>query len=373
MNVVVNAVNCRKGGVVQVAVGFIENTQKLKDINFIYLVSPEVYARLDSVIDVSKGEFHVLNYRPWFIPQIVALNWRINSILKMDYAYSISIGFPSLVIILKNEVGRWTDPWNIYSKCDLPYDNVRFLFRMQLKFLRPLKFFLVRRAKLVFTESAYVADHIAKRLNNGVKIKITSNFVNKFYQGRGSVLNFKSNELFVLMANHPHKDFEILIETLKILKENDYYFKIIISLDKNSRRGKSLLLRARNAGVENQLELIGFVSVLESEGYFLRSFMLILPTHLEVFSITPLEAGSFGIPSIVTDYSFNRSVYQENVVYYDPYSPEMLANNIILLKQDEAKYFEYARRAKKMSNINGENIIHGFIRELNTWHESTQA
>jgi glycosyltransferase involved in cell wall biosynthesis len=366
MTVVVNALNCKKGGIVQVAVGFIECSHKLLDTDFVYLISPEVYRRLVTVIDISKIQFHVLDYKPWSFFQIIGLNLRVNSILQSNYSYSISIGFPSLVVVLRNDVGRWTDPWNIYPRHQLPYNKLKFWYKSLLILLRPVKLLLVRRAKVLFTESAYVAEHIKNRLNCDTKVIVTPNFVNNFYLGRGLESNFKSNVLFVLMADHPHKDFEILVDTLKILKEHGHLFKIIISLDENSKRGKNLISRAADAGVETQLDLVGFVSVEDSVQYFKQSFLLLLPTHLEVFSVTPLEAGSFGIPSVVTDYEFNRSVYQDNVVYFNPYSSTMLADCIIRLKNHEREYLHFANRSKAMSNYGGDKIIQNLISDLNT-------
>lgn len=367
MNVVVNAVNCRKGGVVQVAVGFIENSLKIGDTNFIYIVSPEVYSRLTSIIDVNSRQFYIMKYRPWSIFHTIILNWRVYSLVKRNYTYSISIGFPSLLFCLRNEVGRWTDPWNIYPKTDLPYSGLSFWFKVKLKVLRPLKFILVKRAKLIFTESTYVAEHIKARLKNGVKVIVTPNFVNGHYLNRVPVQNFSSNVLYVLMADHPHKDFEILVESLRVLKDKGYVFKVVMSIDKLSRRGKELLLKAKKIGVENQLDLVGFVTIGQSEKYFKESFALVLPTHLEVFSITPLEAGSFGLPSVVSDYMFNRSVYNDTVLYFDPFSPYDLAMKIIQMKEDMTLYLSLARRSKAMSKISGEHIVKNFIGDLNVW------
>ena len=61
-----------------------------------------------------------------------------------------------------------------------------------------------------------------------------------------------------------------------------------------------------------------------------------LPTLLEVFSASTVEAMYFQLPIVATDFEFNREVLEESCLYYEPKNAKSAAGQFIRLLKDDA-------------------------------------
>ena len=59
-----------------------------------------------------------------------------------------------------------------------------------------------------------------------------------------------------------------------------------------------------------------------------NSHLCFLPTLLEVFSASTLEAMKFRLPIVATDFDFNREVLDDSCLYYTPKNPKSAAEQI---------------------------------------------
>ena len=61
---------------------------------------------------------------------------------------------------------------------------------------------------------------------------------------------------------------------------------------------------------------------------------LFLPTLLESFSVTYLEAMHFGVPVLTSDLDFARFVCGDAAIYFDPWDPGSIKDAILRLRTD---------------------------------------
>jgi glycosyltransferase involved in cell wall biosynthesis len=70
--------------------------------------------------------------------------------------------------------------------------------------------------------------------------------------------------------------------------------------------------------------------------YYRHSSALILPTLLESFTATYLEAMQFDCPVLTSDLDFAREVCGEAAIYFDPWNVDDMCNAILRLRDDPA-------------------------------------
>ena len=70
---------------------------------------------------------------------------------------------------------------------------------------------------------------------------------------------------------------------------------------------------------------------------------MVHPAILEGFSLTGLEAMAFGCPVIAASSSCLPEIYQQSVLYFDPYDSQKLAEQIIKLQNTPSLRCELIR------------------------------
>ena len=78
--------------------------------------------------------------------------------------------------------------------------------------------------------------------------------------------------------------------------------------------------------------------------YFAASQALLLPTLLESFSGSYVEAMHFGVPILTSDMDFAREVCGEAALYFDPHVPKSICQAICTLRDNVEKREELAAK-----------------------------
>ncbi len=78
--------------------------------------------------------------------------------------------------------------------------------------------------------------------------------------------------------------------------------------------------------------------------YYLACNALLLPTLLESFSGTYLEAMHFGRPILTSNLDFARDVCDDAALYFDPWDPVAIKDAILKLKDDASLQTELVCR-----------------------------
>lgn len=126
--------------------------------------------------------------------------------------------------------------------------------------------------------------------------------------------------LFCLTRFYHHKNLDALIEMFKRHSEELADVVVILTVDaKECEVARLFLERTREASVRRHFISVGTVAQHELAGYFRHSRALILPTVLESFSGTYVEAMQFQTPILTSDMDFAREICGDAALYFDPW------------------------------------------------------
>src|SRR5690606_34568379 len=108
----------------------------------------------------------------------------------------------------------------------------------------------------------------------------------------------------------------------KVLKDNGYRVKFIVTAPDNSDVWSSISINATRIGVDDSIENVGVLGLNECLHYYKESDIVFLPTLLEVFSATYLEAMAMGKPIVTTDFEFSRAICGAAALYFEAKNPD---------------------------------------------------
>jgi len=144
--------------------------------------------------------------------------------------------------------------------------------------------------------------------------------------------NIPSNsfKILFLTANYPHKNMMILPEVIRILKEKFHLkdFKFLITLNKSDLNFSEFC--------NENIEYLGKVDLEKIPSLYKQSNIVFIPTLLEVFSATYLEAMLMKKPIIASDLGFSRDICGHSAYFCEPINPESYAEGIFKLTNDES-------------------------------------
>jgi glycosyltransferase involved in cell wall biosynthesis len=218
-------------------------------------------------------------------------------------------------------------------------------YKLSKKIISFLSKKTARGSRFVYAQTDVMGDRIGEKFSVAKeKIKICPNAVS-FSALRGDnsympeIFNKYSNKfkLFVLSAYYGHKNFEGIINLYSKfrdeLQHTVCFLTIAESQSENSQRILSLISE-RN--LENLIVNIGPIEQSNLQNYFASMDALFLPSLLESFSGTYLEAMHFKIPIITSDLDFAHSVCGDAACYVDPYRASSMFEGIIKVSTDSA-------------------------------------
>ncbi|MBI5865317.1 MAG: glycosyltransferase [Planctomycetes bacterium] len=96
---------------------------------------------------------------------------------------------------------------------------------------------------------------------------------------------------------------------------------------------------------------VGRVAQAELPGYFRHCRALLMPSVLESFSATYIEAMQFGTPILASDMDFAREICGDAALYFDPWRIEAIRDAILRLKNEPALGPELVRRGNDRKQL----------------------
>lgn len=322
----INASNLYVGGGVQVAVSIIDELSKI-NYPFYAAVSPVVEKQLsdfakETIIPISKSPSGLFNSSIRKELDDVVINKNITVVFTV---FGPSYWNPTNV---RHVVG-FALPWLIYDTRNIyRFLSVKEKMKTQLlKYLQP--HFYKKNADAIITETDDATRKVTQLLDfPQSKVYTVSNTLNSIFRRKEqhdysiySKLPEKNhNDIWLLTISHdyPHKNLKVIYELVKILPEN---YKFVVTLDDSFV-----------AGVESKyaerIITLDYVTLAQCPPLYFHCDALFLPTLLECFSSSYLEAMYSGKLILTSDFSFTRTVCNDSAVYFDPYDAVDIANKI---------------------------------------------
>ncbi|MCL5020028.1 MAG: glycosyltransferase family 4 protein [Patescibacteria group bacterium] len=205
--------------------------------------------------------------------------------------------------------------------------------------------FVVRRAakkaKKIIVPSGTVKEEIIKRLKvPSEKIDVTYCGVDENINLESKIQNseLKSRNYFLYVGNaYPHKNLKTLIEAFKLFKsENkndvrlvlagreDYFYKKIQDELTKQKEGSINIVRPKD---DKELAYM-----------YRNAIALVVPSFMEGFGLTALEAMSNRCLVIASNIPVLKEVCGSAPVFFDPVSPKELKNKMFDVYKNQEKY-----------------------------------
>lgn len=222
-----------------------------------------------------------------------------------------------------------------------------------------------RRAALITPISDYLAQGLVSE--TGVPAgRVTSilSGVDPVTNGLGTSTAPNDYALFVGTL-YPYKNAGLVIDALAHARDQlpSGFRLIVVGRDPDGRQIPSLAARARVAGVEERISLLGKVDADTLERLYRGATVLVLPSRAEGFGLPILEAMVRGIPVIAANRTALPEVVGEAGVLVDPDRPEDLAARLVALVRDPT-YREQLRKAgrERAAELSWDNAAAAYVR-----------
>ena len=349
IKILVNMATITVGGGVQASITFIEylidNRNKLFNCQFILVMSKDLIKHLE----IDKLDFKIFiiknstshPFKGFFSRKMLL---EIEAKCNPDIIYSI--GFPSYVKFKNLEIGRYTNPFEI---CDytLAFQQLNIFEKIKRNILIMYRIYYAKKGDFFVTQTNHAKEGIVKNLKvNKTKVFVSPNTLNSRFSFNHyeikNLTNKNIKNIFCLSASHKHKNLEIIPHVaFCLLKKVDFDFKFYLTLPNDSYILKNIFYKAKSLRVQNNIINLGTLSLDSVYEQYKLSDCLFLPTLLEIFSATYLEAMAMGVPIVTTRLDFAREICGEAATYYEPISSKdaalkletLLSNELIKKKQ----------------------------------------
>ena len=183
-------------------------------------------------------------------------------------------------------------------------------------------------------------------------------------------LNIQKPYILFISSMYEHKNVTRLLTAFKILKEKYGYAGQLVLVGKKDNFSKSYSELSQKLGLSDSVKFPGLDNyVTDSETLYLRknADMYVFPSLKEGFSLTPLEAQSLGLVCAISDIPCHREIYEDSVLYFDPYDEEHMALKIETLLKSPRLKDELIQRGfeqvKKYSWVSTAEITFDVIKE----------
>lgn len=376
MRILVNTVSTKKisGGAFQISQNFLLKTLEHRDVEWYYITSQD----LDDVIGEQFNNIRGKRYfsfptQPDFKHTYAKVKKQIKLLdqqIKPDVVYSITA--PSYFTFEATEVMRFTNPLvthpNKYSKSTQTWiERIRtWLYcKNQVRLMKKAHFFITQTETTkqgILRITGLPENHVC----------VVNNVLPSVFKQMDNTPIVEDDFINIACVGNPvpHKNFDILPDVLIELKRlgiENVRFHTTIPFDHplNNKLKKHL----NELGMMKNWKNYGRISQKELGAMYQRCQLCYLPTLLEVFSASTVEAMYFNLPIVATNFSFNTEVLADSSLYYEPKNAKAAAQQLAKLIADKALQEEMKEKMKIQLAKYGDydkhfNAIKAFLLEV---------
>ena len=98
--------------------------------------------------------------------------------------------------------------------------------------------------------------------------------------------------------------------------------------------------------------------------FYLRARAMIMPTFFGPTNIPPLEAMATGCPLIVSDVYAMKEQSGDAALYFNPHSPDEIAEKILMLWSDDELFDEMSKKAYERNKLNSQHLFNERFEEI---------
>lgn len=346
MKILIDNSNLFAGGGIQVAISFLNDLCSIEDNNQYHVIQSVNSAKQINKLDFDKRfKFYDLTEEHKSILNRIKKIREIEEHLKPNVIFTVfgpsyhRSNYPKVVGFA---LGQVLYPQSPYFK------EISILNLVKIKLASKLKSFLFQKNSDVLIYETDDANTIYSRINkNKIKGYTVSNTVNSIFFNKQSWKEISVEkslfDIVYLSANYPHKNIEIIPKVidkiLEIGKLDNFRFHLSVSKEEMNFEDK----------YDQYINYLGKVEIKQLPLLYKRMDLLIMPTLLETFSTTYLEAMISNIPIVTSNLSFARDICGDAALFAEPLDAKDYADKILSLYYDKNSY-------KKMVEKGNENL-----------------
>jgi glycosyltransferase involved in cell wall biosynthesis len=209
-----------------------------------------------------------------------------------------------------------------------------------------------KRAEKIITVSQATKDEIVKHLGvSENKIVMTyegvDDSVESKVKGQKSKVQIKNQKFLLYVGNaYPHKNLERLVDAFKLVVTEYPDIKIIF-IGKEDYFYLRLKERVKALAIEKQVMFAGYVSENDLRQYYQSATVTIIPSLMEGFGLTGLEAMQAGSLVLASDIPSLKEIYQDAAVYFDPLAAGSIHATILEVLKKPNAFDSYREKGKK--------------------------
>lgn len=375
MKILVNTVSTKKhsGGAYQIAYNFLIKTLGHQEVEWIYVVSSDLDEILPEPMKERKN-YHVFPTQPDYRHSYKKVKEELKELEekeKPDVVYSITA--PSYFTFDTMEVMRFTNPWvthpNKYSWATMSLVN-----RMKTRLYCWNQRRMMRKASYFVTQTETTKKGIMRIAGvPSENVKVVNNVLPQVFKSLSKTPKDQDGnwiDVACVGAPVPHKNFDIIpavVKELKALGVENVRFHVTVPT------GNPLLSMYNRElgglGLSDRIVTNGRCSQIELAEMYRGCQLCFLPTLLEVFSASTLEAMNFRLPVVATDFDFNSEVMGDSCLYYEPMNAKDAAIQIKKYVESESLREEMKQKMDERLKLFGDydkhfNEILGFLKEV---------
>lgn len=352
MKIIIDNSNLFAGGGIQVATSFLKDLNALQ-LNHKYHVvqSPTSSKQIDKSVFSDNFVFYDLPNRS--VPQ------RIRSLKSYEKSIQPDVIFttfgPSYYRSRCPNIVGFAIPHLIYNKS--PFfsrlslgDRIKFMLINCYK-----KYFFYQNSDALIFETEEAREVFMSGTKKEIKSFTVGNTLNEIFLNDKCWVDFSMDadsdlKILCLSANYPHKNLGVIpgiIDEL-INRYNQKNFKFVISLEKEDLGFDDCY--------EPYINYIGHVNINQIPSLYQKIDFLLMPTLLEVFSTTFLEAMFMEKPIVASDMGFVREVCDDSALYSSPLDAAAYAKNIYSLMRSTELRETLINKGKKRLKVFGDSL-----------------
>ena len=351
MKILVNTISTKKhsGGAYQIAYNFLVKTLEHKEVDWAYVVS----ADLDEIMPETmkkKENYYVFPTQPDFRHSYKRVKKELADLerqLKPDVVYSITA--PSYFTFQTTEVMRFTMPWvthpNKYSWSVLSWKEK---LKMRLYCWNQRR--MMRKAQYFVTQTETTKQGILRITGVPEKnVCVVNNVLPAIFKALpNSPLPQDGNWIDIACVGNTsaHKNLDIIPDVLaKLQNQGVENVRFHVTIPPGAVWNK-MQKELERLGMKDRVVTHGRCSQMELADLYRHCQLCFLPTLLEVFSASTVEAMHFHLPIVATDFDFNREVLDDACLYYEPKNAKEAAKKIYTLISNNSLQVEIKEKMK---------------------------
>lgn len=257
---------------------------------------------------------------------------------------------PDVVLALGNRgLSRLHCPQAILCQdAHLFYPKVHFgaeapVIRLQIALNRRRLQSDLEHTQLVFCQTSVAATRLRETYKYTGTIVVAPNAISvKTLAGKGSTVTpaafakaKESFRLFCLTRYYAHKNLEAIVWMFDRFRDELRDVVVVVTISEDDHpNARSFLRLIRQRGLEKYIINVGRLSQTELSSYYRHCHALFLPTLLESFSGTYIEAMEFGCPILTSDLDFAHYICGDAAIYFDPWRIEDMKDAILGIKHN---------------------------------------